>query len=164
VKTPIPLALRHCKRRGEWVETLFLSRAIALGFRVCRPWGDSARYDFIIERDGCCLRVQVKSSAVFRRGQYRCPNVWGRSRKHYGVRQIDFLLAYIVPLNTWYVIPARALRKSCWIGLYPHIRNSGGRYEGFREAWPLLKSCRRLVEGSAGMPARQPAGRRRYSG
>ena len=37
------------KRRGEWVELQFMARAHAHGLIVSKPWGDSARYDFIVE-------------------------------------------------------------------------------------------------------------------
>jgi hypothetical protein len=37
------------KLRGEWVESLFLARAHENGLVICKPWGDSARYDFVIE-------------------------------------------------------------------------------------------------------------------
>lgn len=41
--------LRAPKRRGEWVELQFMARAHAHGLIVSKPWGDSARYDFIVE-------------------------------------------------------------------------------------------------------------------
>lgn len=131
-------ALSAAKRRGEWVETLFLSRAIALGFQVCRPWGECAHYDFILERDGHFLRVQVKSTEKIGRGQYRCRNVWGGRRDHYSAQHIDFLAAYVLPLDAWYLIPASAIQPSCWIGVYPQNVASRGRYEPFRNAWHLL--------------------------
>jgi len=39
----------HPKIRGEWVELRFMTRAIELRFRVCRPWGDCAPYDVVTE-------------------------------------------------------------------------------------------------------------------
>ena len=37
------------KRRGEIAEAAFLAKAASLGFGVAKPWGDSERYDFIID-------------------------------------------------------------------------------------------------------------------
>lgn len=42
-------SLEAPKRRGEWVELQFMARAHAHGLIVSKPWGDSARYDFIVE-------------------------------------------------------------------------------------------------------------------
>ena len=139
MKTRTPRALRPCKRRGEWAETLFMSRAIALGFQVARPWGDTARYDLILERDGRFYRVQVKSTQAFHQFSYRCMNSAADCRKPYSPRQIDILALYIIPLDLWYIIPARALAPARDILVYPQNRNSRGRYERFREAWHFLE-------------------------
>ena len=40
------------KNRGEWAEMRFMARAAEQGFRVSKPWGDSARYDFAVEENG----------------------------------------------------------------------------------------------------------------
>jgi hypothetical protein len=37
------------KRRGEWVELIFMMRAAELEFNVSKPWGDSSRYDVSVE-------------------------------------------------------------------------------------------------------------------
>ena len=37
------------KRRGEAAEAAFLARATHLGFTVCLPWGDSERYDSVVD-------------------------------------------------------------------------------------------------------------------
>jgi hypothetical protein len=50
------------KRRGEVAEAAFLHKAASLGFSVAKPWGESDRYDFIVETGGSFLRVQVKSA------------------------------------------------------------------------------------------------------
>jgi hypothetical protein len=48
------------KERGEWVELVFMARAVRLGFRITKPWGDSAAYG--VEAGERTLRVQVKST------------------------------------------------------------------------------------------------------
>ena len=37
------------KRRGEIAELAFMQKAVSLGFGVAKPWGDSERYDFILD-------------------------------------------------------------------------------------------------------------------
>src|SRR2546425_794696 len=43
---------KHSKLRGELAELRFMTRAAELGLRVIKPWGDSARYDFVVETGG----------------------------------------------------------------------------------------------------------------
>jgi hypothetical protein len=43
------------KRRGEIAEAAFLLKAASLGFSVAKPWGESDRYDFIVEVHGPLL-------------------------------------------------------------------------------------------------------------
>jgi hypothetical protein len=50
------------KQRGEMAE------AAALGLRVAKPWGESSRYDLIVDTGKKLLRVQVKSA--HRAGEY----------------------------------------------------------------------------------------------
>jgi hypothetical protein len=35
----------HPKLRGEWAELRFMQRATERGFRVAKPWGETAPYD-----------------------------------------------------------------------------------------------------------------------
>src|SRR3954463_13900011 len=55
-------SIRNSKRRGEWAELRFMAEAVQRGFNVMRPWGESARYDVLLERNLRYLRVQVKST------------------------------------------------------------------------------------------------------
>src|SRR6202795_740539 len=50
------------KRRGEMGEAAFLAKVSALGFGVAKTWGDSDRYDFVVDGGAGLWRVQVKSA------------------------------------------------------------------------------------------------------
>jgi hypothetical protein len=133
------------KLQGELIELAFLHKAVSLGFAVAKPYGDSERYDFIVDyRDSIdrkLLRVQVKSTALLHQGCYR---IWcahtltRRSRAAYSLRQIDFLVAYIIPENAWYVFPIAVIKTRTCIKLFTHHRETKSRYEEFREAWQLM--------------------------
>ena len=83
---------------------------------------------------GRFLRVQVKCTH-FRRGRsYKCHL---DSNGHaYSPTQIDFLAAYIIPTDTWYILPIRATHAQPDILLTP--QNPRSKYEKYREAWHLL--------------------------
>src|SRR5205809_6636714 len=40
---------RNPKRAGEISEAAFVLRAHSLGFLVAKPWGDSEKYDFVLD-------------------------------------------------------------------------------------------------------------------
>jgi hypothetical protein len=132
---------KNAKERGEWAEVRFLSRAMEQRFRVAKLWGDSAPYDLMVEQDGIAHRVQVKST--MRRpkpGAYPCHVPAGKRRVHI-LEEIDFVAAYIIPLDLWYIIPAGvvAMRKgSIWLAPW----NRQGKYERYLEAWHLLRRWR----------------------
>jgi hypothetical protein len=137
--------IRSPKERGEWVEARFLAKAAEKGFRVSKPWGDSARYDFAIERDGRFLRIQVKSTIAQRRGGYDCrlqpqPSASGHE-KFYTAEQVDFFAAYVIPEDTWYIFPADVVQKiRGQIMLFP--QSPGHKYEKYKEAWHLLRAAK----------------------
>jgi hypothetical protein len=210
---PTPGSLiRNSKLRGEWAELRFMTRVAEHGIMISKPWGDSARYDLMIEHHGRVLRIQVKSTMRIVRGCYRChlptpatklssraksrpcperapsanegkskgdplflpdPRVpmskchpeatafsspkdpgapreasrtlrgnKSRVRRASNVEtseqnQIDFVAAYIIPLDLWYILPAPVTtRLHGHISLSPHRK--GHKYEPYLEAWHLL--------------------------
>jgi PD-(D/E)XK endonuclease len=132
--------IRHPKRRGEWVEMQFMARAAAHGLTVSKPWGDSARYDFIVESKGRCLRVQVKSTTWKSGKAYMCNTV---SRNitglvgTYSSASVDFFAFFIVPEDLWYIVPIAELKRAKFaVYLNPYDRKN--RYFRYLEAWHLL--------------------------
>jgi hypothetical protein len=43
------VAIKLCKELGEWAEMRFMVRAAEEGLRAAKPFGESCRYDFIVE-------------------------------------------------------------------------------------------------------------------
>jgi hypothetical protein len=232
---------RTSKRRGELAELVFLLVATRMGFAVSKPYGDSERYDFILdphesdchpeEGDLCltkdrgvpceasrCLRgksarparipchpheaavcptkgldvpctlvchpeesavcrtndphspnchserrrsfarrtivaveepafsrpllwrVQVKASTQLLNGLYRI-NAHRRSGRRavpYRPGEIDFIAAYIIPEDTWYIIPIHAVRGTSLLFRRKNDRRPG-LYDQYKEAWHLLR-------------------------
>jgi hypothetical protein len=120
------------KALGEAAEAAFLAKATSLGFGVAKSWGDSERYDFIVDSGKKLWRVQVKSTRRSDGSRY-IVKTRGRE-KAYTPDEIDFIVAYIVPENLWYMIPisVAAFRGQMYV-------SPGGtrhfRHEKYREAW-----------------------------
>ena len=122
------------KRRGEMAEAAFVAKAVSLGFGVAKTWGDSDPFDFIVQSGGKLLKVQVKSAhCVGEDGTYSI-RAHGHDMKAYRADQIDVLVAFVVPLNVWYVFPVRALRRMRSLKLFPGSRKRRSKYEKYREA------------------------------
>jgi hypothetical protein len=132
------------KERGEWVELQFMAGALRKGFKVSKPWGDSSSYDVGVEHGSRHLRVQVKSTSYRLGNGYLCGFKPNQRRKRYARHKVDFFAAYVVPENVWYVIPATVVlkTKSSDLMLCPvqPMRRNCYKYEGYREAWQLLRS------------------------
>jgi PD-(D/E)XK endonuclease len=132
----------NTKRVGELSEAAFMLKAQTLGFHVARPWGDSEPYDFILD-SGCHLwRVQLKCTQVIRaRGYDIQPTyaIYGQGKVAYTADEIDILVAHIVPVDTWYVLPVDVYAPSRSLRFYPDIECRRARWEKYREAWDLLR-------------------------
>jgi hypothetical protein len=127
--------IRHPKARGEWAELRFMIRATELGFRVTKPWGDMAPFDLALEHRGHFARVQIKCTIYHRGHSYKCH--LDSNGIPYRRDQIDFFAAYVIPTNTWYILPLKATNHQPDILLTPHRPKS--KYWKYQEAWHLLR-------------------------
>jgi hypothetical protein len=123
------------KRRGEWVELLFMTVASGIGFNVAKPWGDSASYDVIVENEGRFLRMQVKSTEMWAEGSYLC-QLHACGNRLYTPKEIDYFAIYVLPEDVWYIFPVTTLAGMSAVGLTPHRETS--KYHNYQEAWWLL--------------------------
>lgn len=131
---------RDCKKQGEMAELQFLAKASSLGFTVAKPYGDSSRYDFILDNGRRLVRVQVKSvSKLSSGGLYRLHACNGRKRVPFREDEIEALVAYVIPEDAWYVLPVKVLKGLDQFWVCPHIYRSKGRFERYRDAWHLLR-------------------------
>ena len=119
-------------------------KAASLGFGVAKPYGDSCRYDFILDSGERLWRVQVKSTYGAGQKSYRI-NAYGSTNSgflSYTPEEIDILVAYIVHKDAWYVIPVKAFVPHRSLQLHPC--GGHGLYEKYREAWGLMTSEGRI--------------------
>ncbi len=128
----------HPRLRGEMAELCFFARAALLGLKVSKPFAACIPYDVIVGYARHLYRVQVKSTLQFVSGshpRYLCQAGPSSMPGLYSPDEVDFIAAYIIPLDLWYIIPIRAIRGRV-ISLRPD--KPGNRYHQFRERWDLL--------------------------
>ena len=130
----------NTKRTGERSEAAFLHKANGLGLVVAKPWGDSERYDFILDNGERLFRVQIKATDVLRAQAYetRATYTTGKTRAVYTRKDIDFLIAHVIPLDLWYILPVEVCTPAPMLRFYPHRKAKKMRLEKYREAWHLL--------------------------
>jgi len=126
---------------GELSELDFLRKAMGMGMIVSKPWGDGYRYDFVVDTGGRLWRAQVRSTASrFGKCGYAVHASYYAKGKSIGLtaKDIDVVIAYIVPKNLWYVIPVKAFvpHKTLWF--FPEGRHQGAKFERYRNAWWVI--------------------------
>ena len=154
------------KRRGEISELAFALAAARHNFGIAKPFGDSERYDIILDPSHLTsviptgaqrkraqrrdllfaparprlVRVQVKSSTQILCGLYhvnvhRCIN--GRAVP-YKLSEIDFVAAYVIPEDSWFIFPLPHILGLTSLSLNPKRRRKRHPNDPYREAWHLL--------------------------
>ena len=129
------VAIKLCKELGEWAEMRFMVRAAEEGLRAVKPFRESGRYDFIVEHKGRFLRVQVKATRSKQCNSYYC-HVRRSHRAPYTKDDIDFIAAYLVPRDIWYLIPLEKTGTDTLV-LSPDLESS--KHAAYKEAWHLLR-------------------------
>jgi len=139
----------NTKRIGEAIEAAFLAKVCKLRIPVCKPWGDSERYDFVVDWGKGLWRVQVKGGSTQDGSSYRVRA--GCSGKVFTKEDMDFVVVHIIPEDLWYVVPIEIAEGLSTLWFNP--RSTRARFEKYREAWCLL-DCSRKVRGRNDMPGR----------
>ena len=147
----VPFVPRQCGHapglKGELGEVAFMHKAVSLGFALALPYGHIHRYDFIVESGTKLWRVQVKTTTVKARGMYNvtiCRHA-NRERRAYTESEIDFVAVYIVPEDTWYILPVREVVGHMCLRFRPKGYARGDPYAHYREAWHLLREPDGLI-------------------
>jgi hypothetical protein len=154
------------KRRGEISELAFALAAARQGFGIARPYGDSERYDIILDPSHVAhvipteaerqrakwrnlllaatrprlIRVQVKSSTQLQYGLYRVNahrRINGRAVP-YTLDEVDFFAAYVIPEDSWFIFPLSHILGATAVTLSPKRRRKPHVNDPYREAWHLL--------------------------
>ena len=144
--------IKDKKERGEWAESMFIARATEEGLPASKPWGDTRSYDCVVGRPGKFVAVQVKCT-IFKNPEgegYICST--SSSHKRYRPGAFDFLAAYVIPEDAWYIIPAKLIFAMKAISLC--TVSGEAKYEEYREAWHLL---RKASEIKVAPPEEEPA-------
>jgi PD-(D/E)XK endonuclease len=136
------------KRRGEISELAFALAAARQGFGISRPYGDSERYDIILDPSHFdthvrprLVRVQVKSSTFLHRGFYHVA-IYRRMNGlavPYSLAEIDFIAAYVIPEDSWFFVPLPHVLGQMSLLFRPGGYHRPHAFDRYREAWHSLR-------------------------
>jgi hypothetical protein len=125
---------RNTKSKGDISELMVMAAFLEKGYAVAKPFGENARYDFVAERDGQFVRVQVKSGWIsadvvvfncFSSHAHR----GSPSRMYLG--DADVFGIYCRGTNTVYVTPVAEMAHRGFLRLRP---TKNGQRKGVRWA------------------------------
>jgi hypothetical protein len=135
------------KQLGEIAEAEFIAKAVEMGYAVAKPWGDSEKYDFIVNarKNFNFWRTQVKSAHVVGEDGGYSFRAHDHNNRPYSSEDIDALVTYAKPADAWYLMPVRVVEGLRSLKLYPGSRRKRSKYERWREGWELFKKRVRRV-------------------
>ena len=115
------------KSIGE-VSAVVMAEFLKAGFPVLLPFGDSQRYDLVVEAGGRFLRVQCKTASPCGwRDDRSCIRFKARSGTHHSVPyrdQADLFAAYAPSTRQVYVLPVDEVPETdVWLRLMPAKNN-----------------------------------------
>ena len=103
--------------KGKLAELKCLTEYVELGYKVLIPFGQNARYDFVIEKDNIYQRVQVKTGRIvngvvrFQTSTTYNVSKENRVEKSYDKSDIDCFIVWVRELNEFYVMSVEEARQ-----------------------------------------------------
>ena len=121
---------------GIAVEYRVMSELLLRGYRPCRPISPK-RADLILENG---LKIEIKGSHLYRDpDKYIFDLTLGHGRKKPDPGFYDYLIAWCIDDNIFYIVPEGAIKASSKLHLHP---GSKSKYAPYKEAWSLLEKGR----------------------
>lgn len=142
------------KQKGNLTELQCLTAFVEQGLNVSVPYGDNARYDFIIDIQGKLLRVQVKTSSLKKADDegaihFSCRSSYtssqGVSNVKYTCDEIDFFATFWKGIC--YLVPIQECSVEKTLRLAPP---KNGQVKGitFASEYELSKQLEKIIGGS----------------
>ena len=121
---------------GIAAEYRVMSELLLRGYRPCRPLSPK-RADLILENG---LKIEIKGSHHYPDpDKYIFDLTLGHGRKKPDPGFYDFMIAWCIDENIFFIIPACVIKATSKLHLHP---GSDSKYNTYREAWTLLEKGR----------------------
>lgn len=129
--------MMNSKDKGNIGEAVFMAEMIKQGCIVSKPFGDNARYDFIVDVEGKLLKFQVKYCNSTNENQgIVCPcasSTNHTTNKHYSTYEndVDYMAFYIAPYDKIAIVSLKEIGNKKSIVLR-NEKPLNGQTEGIR--------------------------------
>jgi hypothetical protein len=133
--------MRNARHRvGEIGEAAFVLKATQLGLRIAKPLSGKESYDYIVNNGRDRHLVQVKTTSKrASKTAYHVTIARGATKSvPYRKSDFDFLVIYVIPEQTFYVLPQKALAGRVAISVPSTRRKNLGPFAQHLEHWALL--------------------------
>lgn len=103
------------KARGAQTELQCITYLHGLGYDISIPWGDNARYDFVLDVENKLYKIQCKTSSKQEEGVYKfqCRSTYinsqGNRTASYNSNEIDYFCTFIE--GKCYLVPLKETSK-----------------------------------------------------
>lgn len=95
------MGIAQCMQTGVVSELKVMSQYVDRGYSVFTPFAVGERSDFIAEKNGRFVRVQVKTGSTFNDGR----ELMACSQRPYTKEEVDVLVIFDPYAETYYYIP-----------------------------------------------------------
>ncbi len=114
--------MKNTKAIGECAEAMVMAALLRARKVVLRPFGESQRYDLVIEENGVFSRVQCKAGryrdgAVEFRATSNHYHRGGRARRYAG--EVEYFGVYCSELNKCYLVPIAEVGTCGYLRVLP---------------------------------------------
>ncbi|MBI3289997.1 hypothetical protein HYZ78_01220 [Candidatus Microgenomates bacterium] len=123
--------MQNTKQIGDTAVALVLSRLLRKEYAVLIPFGDSQRYDLVLDKENKLFRIQCKSGRV-RNGCIRfnsSSTEWYKKHRRKGYKgQVDFFGVYCPELDKTYLVPVDDVGETQGVLRIEKPKNNQGKY------------------------------------
>ena len=137
--------MQHGNRFGLIGEADFRTNCLLHDLKVADPCGAYDAFDTLVGKLRPFWRAQIKTTANLSRhkayhvGVARRTRIRGiRGTAVYSPDEVDFICIYLVPEDTWYIVPIEVVDGRLALTIHAHDHPKIGPWVPYREAWHLL--------------------------
>lgn len=139
------------KLKGDIAEQAIILQALKMGWEILKPIGDRLPYDLVIDVEGKLVKIQSKNAWFDKNRKFFLidtrrtkTNRRVMRRDEYNNKDFDFAIAYVHPLELFFVIPVDdflSFKSSVYLQAASNKkRQRKPKASKYRNAWNLIQN------------------------
>lgn len=125
--------------QGIFAESIFITKCLSRNIAINSPVADIHGYDFLLDMPSGFKKIQVKSVCrpCIKKHSYSVSICRGFDKRSYTKGDYDYVAAYLIQDDIWYIIPFDEIGERITIRIFP--KSDKSKWNGYKEAFHLLK-------------------------